>query len=357
MIDLSYIDLEPYLSDIGDSGSDSCISEIRNILTDFDSDYVSLGEDNSVMAMLCTHNCNNKMPIKSESVNSNFNTDDFPTNLEDIDWGLIEMEDAASTPLPSQQPPVTQELVVPVIEVTEVPLEATLVPECQSPTSTNSDKDDDDDESEDDDDNNRLTLPPRKSRQRSGGSTTSSSSSLDSESDREWRPEEEQQERPRLSPARRRRRGAAARGPGAGARRDRRDSVRKHKSSSHRPTPQRRAPGTSQKITQWIVSLLRDPRHNPSVITWHCERDGVFVIRDTERYARLWGEVKHNTNMTYEKLSRAMRYSYRNDELEMVPEQRLTYRFGASMADWRALDSDDPNFERRHGSSSSELDR
>ena len=115
--------------------------------------------------------------------------------------------------------------------------------------------------------------------------------------------------------------------------------------------------GTSQKITQWIVSLLRDPRHNPSVITWHCERDGVFVIRDTERYARLWGEVKHNTKMTYEKLSRAMRYSYRNDELEMVPEQRLTYRFGASMADWRALDSDDPNFERRHGSSSSELDR
>ena len=56
MIDLSYIDLEPYLSDIGDgdSGSDSCSSEIRNILTDFDSDYVSLGEDNSVMPMLCT---------------------------------------------------------------------------------------------------------------------------------------------------------------------------------------------------------------------------------------------------------------------------------------------------------------
>merc|ERR1719213_1508422 len=127
--------------------------------------------------MLYTHNFNNKMPIKSESVNSNFNTDDFPTNLEDIDWGLIEME-------------------------------AAEVPQCQSPTTTNSDKDDE--ESEDDDDNNnnnsRLTLPPRKSRQRSGGSTTSSSSSLDSESDREWRPEEEvQQERPRLSPSRRRR--------------------------------------------------------------------------------------------------------------------------------------------------------
>merc|ERR1719415_511519 len=43
--------------------------------------------------MLYTHNYNNKMPLKSESVNSNFNTDDFPTNLEDIDWGLIEMED------------------------------------------------------------------------------------------------------------------------------------------------------------------------------------------------------------------------------------------------------------------------
>ena len=81
------------------------------------------------------------MPIKSESVNSNFNTDDFPTNLEDIDWGLIEMEDSASTVLPLQQPPVTQELMVPVIEVTEVPLEATEVTECQSPTSTNSDHD------------------------------------------------------------------------------------------------------------------------------------------------------------------------------------------------------------------------
>merc|ERR1719229_392362 len=109
------------------------------------------------------------------------------------------MEDAASPVLPSQQPPVTRELMVPVIEVTEVSPEDTEVPQCQSPTTTNSDKDDD--ESEDDDNNNsRLTLPPRKSRQRSGGSTTSSSSSLDSESDREWRPEKEEevhQERPR----------------------------------------------------------------------------------------------------------------------------------------------------------------
>ena len=177
------------------------------------------------------------MPIKSESVNSNFNTDDFPTNLEDIDWGLIEMEDAASPVLPSQQPPVTQELMVPVIEVTEVPQEVTEVPPCQSPTTTNSDKDDEESEDDDDNNNSRLTLPPRKSRQRSGGSTTSSSSSLDSESDREWRPEEEevQQERPRLSPSRRRRRGAGGRRPGSGGRRH---SVRKH-----RPTPQRRAPG------------------------------------------------------------------------------------------------------------------
>merc|ERR1719336_2834752 len=142
--------------------------------------------------MLYTHNFNNKMPIKSESVNSNFNTDDFPTNLEDIDWGLIEMEDAASPVLPSQLPPVTQELMVPVIEVTKVHLEDTQVPQCQSPTTTNSDKDDEESEDDDDNNNNRLTLPPRKSRQRSGGSTTSSSSSLDSESDREWRPEEEE---------------------------------------------------------------------------------------------------------------------------------------------------------------------
>ena len=64
------------------------------------------------------------------------------------------------------------------------------------------------------------------------------------------------------------------------------------------------------KITQWIVSLLRDPIYNPSVITWQDEAQGVFSIRDTNKLASIWGEVKNNPEMNYEKLSRGLRYYY-----------------------------------------------
>jgi len=114
------------------------------------------------------------------------------------------------------------------------------------------------------------------------------------------------------------------------------------------PVPQRRAPGTKQKITQWIVGLLRDPRYNPKVLTWLDEKSGMFQIKDTATYAKLWGKYKGNPNMTYEKLSRAMRYSYKNQELHMVPELRLTYKFGRNMVNFRAADAKDPNFEKIH---------
>merc|ERR1719429_704346 len=100
--------------------------------------------------------------------------------------------------------------------------------------------------------------------------------------------------------------------------------ITKSKSKSHTPTPQRRAPGTTLKITQWIVILLRDPEYNPSVITWHDEKKGIFMIKDTDKYASLWGKVKDNNKMTYEKLSRAMRYSYKNNELKTVRGLKLT---------------------------------
>merc|ERR1712013_767250 len=49
----------------------------------------------------------------------------------------------------------------------------------------------------------------------------------------------------------------------------------------------------------------------------------------------------------YEKLSRAMRYYYRNKEIEMVKGERLTYKFGPNMRDFRAKDRNDPNFQLR----------
>ena len=57
--------------------------------------------------------------------------------------------------------------------------------------------------------------------------------------------------------------------------------------------------------------------------------------------------MKKNPAMNYEKLSRAMRYYYRNKEIEMVKGERLTYKFGPNMRDFRAKDRNDPNFQLR----------
>merc|ERR1712102_84387 len=60
-----------------------------------------------------------------------------------------------------------------------------------------------------------------------------------------------------------------------------------------------------------------------------------------------WAVEKKNPAMNYEKLSRAMRYYYRNKEIEMVKGERLTYKFGPNMRDFRAKDRNDPNFQLR----------
>jgi len=128
------------------------------------------------------------------------------------------------------------------------------------------------------------------------------------ESDDDWEPEEEQSVR---------------------------RSRRKEEREAHKaPVPQRRKTGGTKKITQWILSLLRDPEYNPSVISWENEQEGVFYITDTAKYAKLWGERKKNPSMNYEKLSRAMRYYYKNGELKAV-EKRTTYQFGRMSDYWR----------------------
>ena len=57
--------------------------------------------------------------------------------------------------------------------------------------------------------------------------------------------------------------------------------------------------------------------------------------------------MKKNPAMNYEKLSRAMRYYYRNKEIEMVKGERLTYKFGPNMRDFHAKDRKNPNFQSR----------
>jgi len=133
------------------------------------------------------------------------------------------------------------------------------------------------------------------------------------ESDEDWEPEEEEPVRKRHGQS-----GARRKPCRYGGRR--KEEIQVHKP----PVPQRRKSGT-KKITQWILSLLRDPEYNPRVISWEDEKKGIFYITDTAKYARLWGERKKNPSMNYEKLSRAMRYYYKNGELSAV-EKRTTYQ-------------------------------
>ncbi|CAF4823402.1 unnamed protein product [Pieris macdunnoughi] len=60
-----------------------------------------------------------------------------------------------------------------------------------------------------------------------------------------------------------------------------------------------------------------------------------------DEVAKLWGQMKQNENMTFEKFSRAMRYHYRQSVLVSVPTARLVYQFGHKGPDFR---TDNPNF-------------
>ena len=61
------------------------------------------------------------------------------------------------------------------------------------------------------------------------------------------------------------------------------------------------------KLWEFIRDLLHDPKYCPSMVRWEDVNDGVFRIVQSEKLANLWGTIKNNPRMTYEKLSRAMR--------------------------------------------------
>lgn len=96
----------------------------------------------------------------------------------------------------------------------------------------------------------------------------------------------------------------------------------------------------------FIRNLLHNRHYNPRVVTWISESQGIFKVNNTADFAKTWGLMKSNRNeeMTYEKMSRAMRYHYGNEKqgrkghLAMVKEKRLVYRFGELAINWRVED-------------------
>lgn len=87
-----------------------------------------------------------------------------------------------------------------------------------------------------------------------------------------------------------------------------------------------RAKSDCRLLWEFISKLLKDNSYT-EYIKWENASDYTFRIVNPAQLSRLWGIQKNRTNMTYEKLSRALRYYYRMDIIEKVPGRRLTYRF------------------------------
>ncbi|XP_057185865.1 ETS homologous factor isoform X1 [Triplophysa rosa] len=88
-------------------------------------------------------------------------------------------------------------------------------------------------------------------------------------------------------------------------------------------------------LWEFIRDILLYPERNPGLIKWEDRSEGVFRFLKSEAVAQLWGKKKNNSSMTYEKLSRAMRYYYKREILERVDGRRLVYKFGRNARGWR----------------------
>ncbi|XP_029639064.1 transcription factor ETV6-like [Octopus sinensis] len=83
----------------------------------------------------------------------------------------------------------------------------------------------------------------------------------------------------------------------------------------------------NQLLWEFLYDALKNPGYNPRFLKWENEVEGIFRFVQSEMMANVWGELKNNDNMNYEKLSRAMRHYYRRGILERVEGRRLVYKF------------------------------
>ena len=70
-------------------------------------------------------------------------------------------------------------------------------------------------------------------------------------------------------------------------------------------------------LWEFLMELLEDDR-NGSVITWTSKDHGEFKLINPDEVARRWGETKKRSGMTYDTLSRALRFYYQKDIIRKV---------------------------------------
>lgn len=87
-----------------------------------------------------------------------------------------------------------------------------------------------------------------------------------------------------------------------------------------------RCPVRQGKPLLWhfLYNILESARFH-EVIIWLDREGGLFVIRQPELLAKMWGQCKSNPNMTFECLSRSLRAYYQKGIISKT--SRLQYQF------------------------------
>ncbi|KAL7635624.1 UNVERIFIED_CONTAM: hypothetical protein RMT77_013441 [Armadillidium vulgare] len=93
------------------------------------------------------------------------------------------------------------------------------------------------------------------------------------------------------------------------------------------------------QLWQFLLKLLTDYRH-VKIISWIGD-DGEFIFIEPEEVARLWGIEKGKLSMSYETMSRALRYYY-TDEKKIIKKKngrRFVYKFEIDLKNLLGYDS------------------
>ena len=70
-------------------------------------------------------------------------------------------------------------------------------------------------------------------------------------------------------------------------------------------------------LWEFLLEMLAD-EHCSSLISWSRQNYQEFKLKDKEEVARRWGILKGRRGMNYDKLSRALRYYYRQGIIKKV---------------------------------------
>ena len=85
------------------------------------------------------------------------------------------------------------------------------------------------------------------------------------------------------------------------------------------------------QLWQFLYALLENPAQYGELIEWTDRRSELeFRMLEPEALAAWWGYIKHRPNMSYERLSRSLRFYYDKGILRKMGGERFLYKFCVS---------------------------